>query len=186
MYDNDYELLYLAKENNEEIIQILFNKYKKIIYTKAKKYSKNSNLDDLYNIAKLSFYRAIDNYRDDNPFATYLNVCLESSLSNQYKQTNTKKNKILNEAISIDDENNQILNIFYDEKQNPETIYFEDYNYQKLKNKIIKRLTWKEELIFKLRIENYSVKEISEIIDYRLQTVYSILKRIQTKISKLV
>ena len=36
---NDYELLYLAGENNEEAINILYEKYKGLIYNKAIKYT---------------------------------------------------------------------------------------------------------------------------------------------------
>ena len=42
---NDYELLYLAKEDIETIINILYKKYKHILYHKAIKYSSNINLE---------------------------------------------------------------------------------------------------------------------------------------------
>ena len=47
--DNDYELLYLAKEDTENIVDILYEKYKKVLYSKALKYSSsNLNIEDYY------------------------------------------------------------------------------------------------------------------------------------------
>jgi hypothetical protein len=38
--DNDYELLYLLKEEPEEILDILYKKYNYVLFSKIKKYSK--------------------------------------------------------------------------------------------------------------------------------------------------
>ena len=38
--DNDYELLYLISENNEDAKELFYTKYKTIIEMKAKKFTK--------------------------------------------------------------------------------------------------------------------------------------------------
>ena len=38
--DNDYELLYLLKEEPEEILGILYKKYSSVLLSKIKKYNK--------------------------------------------------------------------------------------------------------------------------------------------------
>ena len=63
---------------------------------------------------------------------------------------------------------------------------FNDYDYLSLRSKILEVLTWKEELIFILKEQNYTVLEISEITDNKLRTVYNIIKRIQDKTIKLM
>lgn len=186
MLDNDYELIYLAKEDDEFAIDELYKKYYQIIYTKAKKYSRNIDIEDLLNEARIAFYRAIDNYQDDNTFTTYLNICLESSLANYYKKNNRRKNKVLNEAIPLDDQTNNLLDTFSDDKLNPEKLVIEEYSYNSFLNKIISILTWKEELIFTLKVQDFTVKEISAITDYNIKTVYNIIKRVQNKVSKLM
>ena len=185
--ENDYELLYLAKEDIELVVEALYKKYQKLIYSKALKYnSSKSNLDDYLNEAKLSLYQAVENYQDKNSFIVYLNKCIDSSLSNYTKSLKRNKNKLLNNAISIDDEDNLII-IKEDTNQNsPESLLFQEYEYESLKEKIISKLTWKEELIFTLKIQNYTCKEISEITDNNLRTVYNIINRIKRKVSKLM
>lgn len=186
MPNNDYELVYLAKENNEYALDELYKKYYKIMYAKAKKYSKNIDFEDLLNEARVAFYRAIDTYQDSNTFSTYLNICLESSLTNYYKKNNRRKSKVLNEATSLDDETNLLLNNLHDDTLNPETIIIDNYAYKDFLDKIINKLTWKEELVFTLKIQDFTAKEISEITDYNIKTVYNIIKRVQNKVSKLM
>ena len=84
--DNEYELLYLLKEEPDEILDILYKKYNSVLLSKIKKYNKwNINSDDYLNIARLSLYEAAENYHDNNKFITYLNTCLERSLINYKK-----------------------------------------------------------------------------------------------------
>lgn len=184
--ENDYELLYLSKEDKETVEEILYKKYKKTIYSKVIKYCPSKYLiNDFINEAKLSLYDAIENYQDKFSFNTYLNNCINNRLINYSKSILRNKNKLLNEAISLEDIN-EIDLTKYDDKYNPEKNVFEEYNYQYLKNKIIEKLSWKEELVFILLEQNYTSKEISEITDNSLRTVYNIINRIRNKVSNLV
>lgn len=185
--DNDYELLYLLKEEPEEILSILYKKYNSVLLSKIKKYNKwNINSDDYLNIARLSLYEAAENYHDNNKFSTYLNTCLDRSLSNYKKTLNRNKHKLLNEAISIEDDQIDLGLNLNDKRYDPEKLLFEESNYQELKEKILSKLSWKEELIFTLKEQNYTNKEISEITDNNLRTVYNIINRIKNKVSNIV
>ena len=184
---NDYELLYLAQENNEDAINELRKKYNSLLYAKALSYSRSSHMDikELLNETELAFYKAIDNYIDKNTFNTYLNKVIDNNLTNYIAKHNVTKNKILNESISYENNNERILEL-ESNKYNPEVNLFNDYDYSSLRNKIIEVLTWEEELIFTLKEQNYTVLEISEITGNKLRTVYNIIKRIQDKTIKLM
>ncbi len=185
--DNDYELLYLAQEEQETVVEILLNKYNGLLLFKSLKYSSSfAYHEDYLNEAKLTLYEAVETYRDERPFLTYLNKCLDSRLSNYKKSLNRNRYKLLNEAISIDNDENELKLQINDERYNPERLLLEDEEYQELREKIINKLTWKEELIFNLKEQNYTNKEISEITDNKLRTVYNIISRIQNKVSKVV
>ncbi|MBQ8193138.1 MAG: sigma-70 family RNA polymerase sigma factor [Bacilli bacterium] len=184
---NDYELLYSAGEKNEDAINILYQKYEKTIYAKATKYNNSySTFDDFLNEAKLIFYDAIENYKDSTKFSTYLNKCLDYRLLNYKISLERNKYKILNDAKSINDEKNEYLEIIYDEKSNPEKLILDEIEYTELKQKILTKLTWKEELVLILKEQNYNNKEISEITDNNLKTVYNIISRLERKIKKIM
>lgn len=185
--DNDYELLYLAKEDTEIVSEVLYEKYKKIIYSKVIKYSSsNMNLEDYLNEAKLTLYEAVENYKDETKFITYLNKCLDNNLLNYKKALNRNKHKILNEAKSFDNENLKLELQVNDERYDPEEVLLEEERYNELREKIINLLSWKEELILSLKEQNYTNREISEITDNSLGTVYNIVSRIQNKVAKLM
>ena len=125
---DDYELLYLASENNEEAIKELLNKYYKNLYLKSLKYNPSkSNIDDFLNESTLALYDAIYNYKDNVKFITYLNACLENKLHNYKNILNRKKHSILNNAINIDDIEQVRDNTF-----NPEIILYNEECYIEL------------------------------------------------------
>ena len=110
---NDYELLYLAQENNEDAVNELRKKYNSLLYAKALSYSRSSHLDikELLNETELAFYKAIDNYIDKNTFNTYLNKVIDNNLTNYIAKHNVTKNKILNESISYENKLRTVYNI---------------------------------------------------------------------------
>lgn len=183
----DYELLYLAAENNEDAISELLKKYFGLIIYKAKKYChKENELDDYINVGISCFYDTIYNYDDSIKYLTYLNKCLDNKLSNHRKQSKRKKHEILNNAISLDD----IINIpdkyLLENKSNPDLILEDMDNYNIIKDTIVNKLNYQEELIFNMLEENLTIKEISQIIDKKYQTVYNIIRNIRMKVSKIM
>lgn len=186
--DNDYELLYLAKDD-DTVKKVIYEKYKNLIYKKSKKYSQissNTNkLDDYINEATLALYETIDNYKDTTPYIIYLNTCIENSLKNLLKKEYAKKSKALNESISINNNDNYLIKS-EENKYNPEAILFEEFDYDNLRNLILNKLTWQEELIFNLKEQSYNTKEIAEIIDNNQRTVYNIINNIRKKVSSIV
>lgn len=72
---NDYELLMLVRENNEDAYKLLYEKYDRIIKIILKQYIpyiKTFNIDsnELYNRCLMYLHEAIENY-DDNKGATF-------------------------------------------------------------------------------------------------------------------
>lgn len=102
--DNDYELLYLAKDD-DQVKDLIYQKYKNLIYYKARKYSQRNNtnneLEDYISEGTLALYETIDNYRDTTPYNIYLNRCLDNALKNTFRKNNTKKSRVLSEATSL-------------------------------------------------------------------------------------
>ena len=183
---NDYELLYLASENNDEAINILYEKYKGLMYNKARRYNDSYlTLHDYINETLYAFYEAIENYRDKVLFSTYLSKCIDNKLLNYKKSLDRNKNKILNESVPLSEYIDMSLSL-RSNKLNPEEIIIKDLEYSELREKILSKLTWKEELIFELKQQNYSLKEISEITDNNLKTVYNIVDRIKNKVSSIM
>lgn len=184
--NKDFELLKLAKNNDKEAIQKLLKKYYKLIYINSKKYVYLDNLykEDYINEAVLSFYKAINKFEGTNGFELYLNKAINNTLINYNKSINKKRNIPNNKKVPLEDI--EKYTYFTNEKKyNPEKIVFEESKYNDLRNNIVDKLTWKEELVFTLKEQNFTIKEISEITDNNLRTVYNIINRVKNKISNL-
>lgn len=183
---DDYELLYLASENNEDAINFLLEKYSKTIYLKSLKYcDTNNDIDDYINEGILAFYESMESYNEKTKFTTFLNACLDRKLLNYRKLQDRKKYSLLNNAISLEDQKIS-ENSYIDNRNNPELVLLNNEDYTYLRNKLLKKLDYNEELIFLLKEQNFSIKEISIIIDKKIEVIYRIIKRIKLKTKELM
>ena len=126
---NDNELVLLAKEHNEEATEILYNKYKPLIVKKCSpvfKYVRNKGIDfsDLMQECLIGFEESIINYNldDDVTFYTFTNICMDRQLNTLIRKLNRDKHKPLNEAISLDNSDDEVnlLDFIGDDTDNPE------------------------------------------------------------------
>lgn len=186
---DDYELLYLANEKNEDAINELLKKYYWLISYKAIKCATSKqDEEDFVNEGIIGFYEAINSYKEINNtrFITYLNSCLDRRLSNYKKFLLRKKFYILNNALSLDDNNLQLDKYLLDNRENPDIVLINEEKYKILKKKILKCLNSTEELVFILKEQNFTPKEISRIIDIKIVDIYNIIKSIRTKTIKVM
>ena len=179
---NDYELLYLIREKNEYALKLLYNKYHCFICYKVSNYSKtNYDFDDYYNEAISAFLEAIEEYKDNTRFITFLNICIERKLYNYKESLNRKKYTISNTSSRLDNSC-----IIAKDNNTPEKIFIENENYNCIKNLIISKLTPREELVFNLKEQNFSSNEIARILDIKQYIVYKLLKNIRIKTNKVL
>lgn len=184
--EDDYELLYLATEDYDEVVKVLYDKYKDMIYYKISKYTNNyEDFKDYLNEARLTLHEAILGYRDNYHFKTYLSKCLDNKLLNYQKSQNRKKKSI--DSSSVELTLSQIYQIEDPSSQNgPEENVLNNEDYEEFYKNIREKFTWKEELIFSLKSQNYTNKEITEITGISLNNIYQIIRRIRNKISATI
>lgn len=193
---NDFELLSYVKENNEEAINILYDKYKNIIEKTAYKMAKYCKYNGLEqnDLAQEGYYGlslAIENFNDsmDNTFYTYAVTCIERKMISAIIASNRQKHKILNESVSLekyneDDDVVEIESLLVDNSYNPENIILEHDGTLELIKKIEESLTDFETMVFELKISNFSYKEIAEILDKDSKSIDNAIQRIKIKIKK--
>ena len=103
---NDYELLYMVKENDENAYNLLYEKYKPLVISLAKKYAstyQNYGID--INDYILEGYVGLDtsikrfNDYDEYKFQNLLCTCINRQMQNLIKQARQKRNHILNNSL---------------------------------------------------------------------------------------
>ena len=195
---NDYELVALAQEHNEDAITILHEKYKPLIQKKCKKIypyisKKGIELSDLIQECIIGFEEAIKNFNqnDNVTFYTFCNLCMDRQLRSEITKLNRDKHKILNEAIplesySSDGETINLADFLGTDENNPEKDIIIHEDIKELITKIKKELTDFEECVFDLRLQDFEYKEIAGILDRSPKAIDNALQRIRAKIKKII
>lgn len=186
---NDYELLDYIAEGNEEANNIIIKKYEPLINKIAIKmlpFCKNNGLEksDLIQEGMIGLNHAIERYqeKEDVLFYTYAKKCIERKIISVVIASNRNKNKILNESISYDDDENLLLKFIKSQTPSPEEEILNLELEEDLLMKIKSVLTDLEEQVFSLLISGFKNKEIAEILDKDYKSVDNAIQRIKTKI----
>ncbi|MEG1739392.1 MAG: sigma-70 family RNA polymerase sigma factor [Bacilli bacterium] len=193
---NDNEIIYYVKDNNEEASAILFKKYEPLIVMTAKrlyKYMANSGLEinDLVQEGMLALNSAIESFSEnkDTSFYTYAKTCIENKIISMIVANTSNKHKILNESIPFeisDDDGERLLfgNILEDINSNPESLLISKESEKNLISKVKEKLTDFENQVFELKLNDFSYKEIAEILDRDLKSIDNALQRIKLKVKE--
>ena len=189
------ELTSMICDNNEDVTDAIFDKYSYLVDVIVYKYegtikALKLDIEEVKQEAYYAFNDAIINYRDElaSSFPTFISLCIRRKLWNRFRITTANKNLThLNET--------SINNIFVktsdleklcDIKYNPEKIVITNGYYEEIASKILVSLSPREKDVFKLCINGFSSKEISNILKLNIKTIYNTLGRIREKASSII
>ena len=185
---NDYEVVYMIRENDDDAREIIFNKYIPIVKRIASNYLSYAKLakieyDDLVQEGLIALNIAINKYNEETGplFYTFVSVCVERRIITYCRRMSSSKHYVLNNALSDDS-----LYGVCDDKT-PEFYFNErclDKEFIHFKN----MFNFNESCIFELRYNGFSYKEISSLLDIPVTTIdgrlYKIRKILHNKIKK--
>lgn len=195
---NDYELLYLVSEGNEEANEILYDKYKSVAELKAKKYykyasTKGLDFNDLVQEGMIGFSEALRSYKNekDVKLSTFASLCIERQISSAIMTANRNKHRILNDSISLDyissDDEKPLMEFISEDKEiNPLEHIIDKECEKETYQKIRESLTDFENQVLQLRINNFNYKEIAVILDRPVKSIDNTLQRIKNKVRAII
>lgn len=180
---NDYEFIYMVKEN-EEVLECFLKKYepvfKKLAHSFALKYkNKGFDFQDIVQQCRIIFCRAVDNYNYNNDvlFYSYLMVCLKKGLTNYVCRNSIKYDYNYMDLENYD--NSECFASSYDAYQN-----YIDYEVQANIIKFKHSLSFLDSAIFELRYNNFSYRDIASLLEVDVKKVDNILFKIRKKLEK--
>lgn len=191
---NDYELLEYIHNCNEDANEILLYKYRPLIVSIATKMINYSygglDLNDLIQEGMLGLNEAINSYDDKREanFNTYAKICIERRINSLIKSTRRYKNKILNESVALefDDDELVIDKFLIDNESNPSDLVENKEWEEAILNKLDSELTDLEKQVFDLKKNDFSYKEIAEILDKSPKAIDNTIQRIKVKLKKIM
>ena len=188
---NDYELVYYIHDGNEDANNILIKKYEPLINKVALKmlpYCKGNGLEleDLVQEGMIGLNHAIERYKEqeDILFFTYAKKCIERKIISVVVGSNRNKNKVLNESVSYDNDENQIIKYLQDKNPSPLEEVVNIEKEEDLLKEFKKNLTDFEKQVFELHISGFKYKEIAELLDKSPKSIDNTIQRIKTKLKR--
>lgn len=169
---NDYELISMVRENNEFSYYSLFEKYKPIVKNISKEfYDRYSDYgydyDDFIQEGYVGFQNALNKYDSSKGvlFYTFVELCIRRRLLSFTKNITLPKRNISNKYfVSLDD---------LDVRDNSVSLN-DELDYEDTMN-IIKDVLYSLDLKytapFELKMNNFSLKEISTLLEVSINSV---------------
>lgn len=181
---NDYELLYMVSENNDGNFNILYEKYRPLIYKIAKSYANSFKkygyeIEDLMQIGFITLYKASSFYDGYNSamFYTYFINALKNAFNSEIRLNKTDKKEALNNALSydveIDKSGKSFIELFKSKNVNAKK------DYSDILIDFKNSMPFDMSCVFELFYNGYSVDEISVLLDRDKDNVKSDLKEIK-------
>ena len=184
--NNDYELIYLIKEDNETAWNLMIKKYEGLIKKIASQYynlSKGLKIEyeDLVQEGRIGLCAAIKGFKVDKNvlFYSFAFLCIKREILSYITQQTSQKHSLLLKASSLQEE---ILDkgIVYED---PLSLMEDNY----LTNKIIDfkhSLNFLEASIFELRYNSFSYRQIADLLEIDCKTVDNRLLKIRKEFKK--
>lgn len=184
---NDYELISMVKENDENSYDILYQKYlpilKKIASNYYLKYSNYGyDYEDFLQESHLAFQRAL-RYFDESRnslFYTFVTVCLNRRLLSFSQRIVLKSDQYAFLNVDLD----QACDVV-DEKADMDQIFF-DSEMDSMVRKLIVDLPIQYSSVLELKYNDFSYREISKLLDLPHSTVQYRLKKGRDKAKELL
>ncbi len=194
----DLELIRKAKQGDETSLELLLAKFKPLACKIARRYFlAGQDEEDLYQEAMIGLFKAEQSFNENagQDFKSFATLCINRQIQTAVKNSNRKKNKILNESISLNnqggidlyesDDDEQLYFIIPSSSPLPddELIYREKVD--EIKNAINQKLSVYERKVLSLYLKGLSYKEMGQILEKETKSIENCLSRIKSKLSYL-
>lgn len=194
----DLELIRKAKQGDETSLELLLAKFKPLACKIARRYFlAGQDEEDLYQEAMIGLFKAEQSFNENagQDFKSFATLCINRQIQTAVKNSNRKKNKILNESISLNnqggidlyesDDDEQLYFIIPSSSPLPddELIYKEKVD--EIKNAINQKLSVYERKVLSLYLKGLSYKEMGQILEKETKSIENCLSRIKSKLSYL-
>ena len=163
-----------AKNGDEESFEMLLKKYEKYLYASAKNYYlADGDREDLIQEAMIGFLKGIKSFDF---------MCIRRHVFTAIKNSNSKKNLMLNTNYPSDDEKNTENIIYVEKSPNAEEIYLYKELMEEFEKYSEKNFSRMEKEVLNYLLKGYSYGEIVDMMGKSTKTVDNTYQRIKVKV----
>lgn len=189
----DSELEFYLHDNNEDAVDIVYEKYKYIIDVLISKYRRvfyalNIDIDEVKQEANLAFSSAIYSYNQDKDtsMSTFITLCVERKIRQVIKAHETVKSRVYSETLSLNGKSDVNLEDFIgDETYEPLKTVENIDTIEYINNEVKTILSSSELEVYNLLIQGLDYVEIAKVLDKTPKQIDNSIQRIRIKLKKL-
>ena len=181
----DIELINLFQSGNGTAFGELAGRYLSLIRKRAFEFHSNSlEADDLSQEGLMGLFNAVRTYKPDTgtPFGAYADICIKNSLVSAFRRTQTDKNRIHTNSISLTDSLHLAADIF----SQPEECVVEREEERLIWQFICEHLTRTERNVLHLYLSGYSYQEISQRLSITKKSCDNAMQRVRKKLKNFI
>lgn len=193
---NDYELLYLVGENNEEVYNSIYAKYKPLIHRMAKTLCENYKsalveYDDLFQEGMYGLNNAIKSFngKSGSLFYTLAKLCISREMNGYIAKMLRGKNMILSSAVSFDapiSKNGFVVEDTLYSHDDSVELKFESIEMEKYILDLKYELKDEYMPVYELKLNGFSNAAIATLLDLRYKDVDNYLRSIKKTLRRKI
>jgi len=193
---NDYELLYLVGENNEEVYNSIYAKYKPLIHRMAKTLCENYKsalveYDDLFQEGMYGLNNAIKSFngKSGSLFYTLAKLCISREMNGYVAKMLRGKNMILSSAVSFDtpiSKNDFVVEDTLYSHDDSVELQFESIEMEKYILDLKYELKDEYMPVYELKLNGFSNAAIANLLDLRYKDVDNYLRSIKKTLRRKI
>lgn len=199
---NDYELLYLMSEQDEEAQNLLMKNYeqridriiRKIVSGGGMKHLRSDEFNDLKSKCMLSLIDAVNQYRDETgvPFSYYASLCITTCVRSYLRKSRSQANYMFATSTSLDldlseDEGCYLISLVENNQAEFDPKWhFELKEAQAQVKEVELQLSAEEQLIWTMRRDGCTYREIAEKSGHTIKHVGYVLHKIKKILSGII
>ncbi|XBX75046.1 RNA polymerase sporulation sigma factor SigH [Proteinivorax tanatarense] len=191
---SDEELAVLACQGDEIATEVLINKYKNFVRSKARSYFLiGADREDIIQEGMIGLYKAIRDFKGDKltSFKSFAELCVTRQIITAIKTATRQKHIPLNSYVSLnkpifDEESDRtLLDIISGIKiTDPEELMISQEEYSDIEKKMAEILSGLERKVLMLYLEGKSYQEIAEELKRHVKSIDNALQRVKRKLER--
>ena len=180
----EIKALIKAKNGDDESFEMLLKKYEKYLYINTKNYYlTDGDRDDLIQEGMIGLLKGIKSFdsNKDASFKTFVIMCIKRQIITAIKNSNAKKNQILNTTY-FSDEDNIEEKVYIEKSSNAEERYLYKELMEEFNKYSMEHFSTLEKEVLSYLIKGYNYGEIAERIGKSNKVVDNTYQRIKVKV----
>ena len=193
MSESDDSLILRLRDGEENITDVILNRYKDLVRFKAASmYLLGADREDLIQEGMIGLFKAIRDYDvgRDASFATFAELCVSRQMYSAVEASGRKKHMPLNSYISLYSEDGEgesaVQDLAAPSRDDPEKHFFDRESERELAEWIERELSPLEKQVLDLTIIGMSAAEAARILNRSEKSADNALQRARGKIRRFL